>query len=289
MRDYDSEGPAKGRKEYLVLFEEPELFLHPHLMRQLRDLVYSVSVGSSPFQVLCASHSPQMIDLSRTKSSLVRMVRTEEGTKLFQLSDPDLIAAQNTDSKLDLKERMYEVLRFNPYICESFYADEVVLIEGPTEELMLRGILQTEKAKKDIFIVNCGSITNVPFYQRIYEKFSIRYHVICDTDDVPEVRKGKNLNPIYDSGIQKTVSTLCEESESAGLLRTFTPTFEPAHRDSSVPIKLRLPEYPISDGKPYNANLYWKEILATQYGASAEIERVPIIRYVKEILAHTWL
>ncbi len=57
-------------KKYLVLFEKPELFLHPKLVKTLRELVYQVS-NDSPFQVICASHSPQMIDLTKIKTSLI--------------------------------------------------------------------------------------------------------------------------------------------------------------------------------------------------------------------------
>ncbi|MGL1493945.1 AAA family ATPase, partial [Vibrio parahaemolyticus] len=48
-----------------MLFEEPELFLYPRLLKELRELIYAVSDLEYPYQVLCASHSPQMIDLSK--------------------------------------------------------------------------------------------------------------------------------------------------------------------------------------------------------------------------------
>ncbi|MGL1493946.1 TOPRIM nucleotidyl transferase/hydrolase domain-containing protein, partial [Vibrio parahaemolyticus] len=46
----------------------------------------------------------------------------------------------------------------------------------------MRGILQKMKSEKDLFIVNCGTVNNIPFYQKVYRKFSIKCHVICDTD-----------------------------------------------------------------------------------------------------------
>lgn len=36
---------------------------------------------------------------------------------------------------------------------------------------------------KDVFIVNCGTVNNIPFYQKIFSKFSIKYNIICDTDN----------------------------------------------------------------------------------------------------------
>lgn len=76
-----------NRKDYIVLFEEPELFLHPKLMKQLRTLIYKVSETDTPYQVLCASHSPQMIDITKEKSSLVRMTKHNDGTRLYQIND----------------------------------------------------------------------------------------------------------------------------------------------------------------------------------------------------------
>jgi predicted ATP-dependent endonuclease of OLD family len=165
-----------NRKDYIVLFEEPELFLHPKLMKQLRSLIYKVSEAETPYQVLCASHSPQMIDITKEKSSLVRMIKSHEGTVMYQINDEFLKESKKITTKQELKQEMNEVLRFNPFICESFYSDEVILIEGPTEEIILRGYLNEVNTPKDIFIVNCGTVNNIPFFQKIFSKFNIKYH-----------------------------------------------------------------------------------------------------------------
>jgi predicted ATP-dependent endonuclease of OLD family len=118
-----------NKKDYLVLFEEPELFLHPKLMKELRSLVYKVSEDDYPYQILCASHSPQMIDISQPKSSIVRMIKQNNDTLFYQIDENFLLESKNVSTKDELKQEMYEVLRFNPFICESFYSDEVILIE----------------------------------------------------------------------------------------------------------------------------------------------------------------
>ena len=294
MRDIAEEMEwQNNRKEYLILFEEPELFLHPKLMRNLRELIYSVSNDNYPYQILCASHSPQMIDISKQKSTLVRMVK-RNSTKLYQVNDNDLLEAGEAKNKEELKQELQEVLRFNPYICESFYADEVLLVEGATEEIIIRGILQKEQSSKDVFVVNCGSVNNIPFYQKVYRKFSIRHHVVCDTDFVTVSSVEENNNPVFNSGVQGTISRehvvnyTCPE-RLAGLLRVHDNTFETAHANITVHVDLVYPaaKFKDSDGKPYNANRYWKEVLEPNYN-SPDIETVHIIRYVKEILRHEW-
>lgn len=278
-----------NRKNYIVLFEEPELFLHPKLMKQLRSLIYKVSEIQTPYQVLCASHSPQMIDITKENSSLVRMVKTETGTKLYQINDEFLKDSKKISTKEELKQEMNEVLRFNPFICESFYADEVILVEGSTEEIILRGFLTETNPIKDIFIVNCGTVNNIPFYQKIFSKFYIKYHVVCDTDSaVPKDLDQYNLIG-FDSGIQRSIYEQFKDDKQkeeylTGLFEVHNNTFEPAHRKEEIPEYLRMPNtYNESDGKPYNANRYWKEVLQPNI-LDKQIDKVPIINYIKMIV-----
>ncbi|MFQ6246545.1 ATP-dependent nuclease [Yersinia enterocolitica] len=279
----------QGRKDYMVLFEEPELFLYPRMVKELRELIYQVSTEDLPYQVLCASHSSSMIDLSKPKSSIIRLVNNSAGTKSYQINDQFLKDAKGIATNDELKQEMYEVLRFNPYICESFYADEVLLIEGPTEEIISRAFLQEVTSDKTIFVLNCGTVNNIPFYQKIFSRFNIKYHVICDTDKAGIVNVDKFGNADFDSGIQKTISEQYRNDCAAmngniGLLRTHNITFEPAHQDVSIPDFLRF----VDSGdrsKPFNANLYWKDILKPNI-SHQDINKVPIIRYLNEIMAH---
>lgn len=231
-----------------------------------------------------------MIDISKQKSSLVRMVSNNFGTKIFQINDTYLTEAREI-TPAELKQEMNEVLRFNPHICESFYSDEVILIEGPTEEIILRGYLSEVSHNKDIFIVNCGTVNNIPFYQKIFSKFNIKYHVICDTDSSVQNGNDNYGNPIFVSGIQKTIYEQIKlDSDNAnydvGILRVHFTTFEPAHKNILIPDELKLPDnYLDSNGKPFNANKYWKEVLS-QNLSHTQIDTVPIIKYLKEIVAH---
>jgi len=290
MRDVAEEFQREhNRKDYLVLFEEPELFLHPSLMKELRALIYKVSEDDLPYQVLCASHSPQMIDISKPKSTLVRMVTTEMGTKIFQINDKYLTVAKEV-ALSNLKQEMDEILRFNPYICESFYSDEVILIEGPTEEIIIRGYLAEINIKKDIFIVNCATVNNIPFYQKIFSKFNIKYHVICDTDANEQTGTDEYGHAIFEKGIQKSIYQQINldsglEGYKVGILRVHSTTFEPAHKNILMPIELKLPDYPESHGKPLNANRYWKDILSQNLNHE-KIDTVPIIKHLKEIINH---
>jgi len=291
MRDeLRDEGLAE--KNFLVLFEEPELFLHPTLTKKLRNLIYEVSADNMPFQVLCASHSPQMIDISKDHTSLVRMVKQEDGkTSLYQVQKEDLKnAEQSTDA--EVKQKIYEIQRFDPFVCESFYADEVVLVEGDTEAIIWRGYEQLFSfGDKDIFVVNCHSCVNIPFYQKIFSKFNITYSVICDTDhnldgDEEDVNRtgwnGASEEPEFTSGIQKTIFEQYIEDKQSGLAKNFLvfpKTFEPCHTNIGEAFEF---DNSGSEGKPFKANRYWEKL--REQKDTAGIENVPVIKHIRTVL-----
>jgi len=165
-----------NRKEYLILFEEPELFLHPHITFKLRECLYKLA-ENSPYQILCATHSPMMIDLSKPHSSLIRVVKDdEETTRTYQIFE-DVYAGSK-----EKKERVQMINRFNPHICEAFYADNVILVEGDTETIVYRDLLKRFFPNEEIFVLNTGSKNNMPFFQEILTEFRIRHCVIHDAD-----------------------------------------------------------------------------------------------------------
>lgn len=167
---------AEGtKKQYLILFEEPELFLHPQSERMLRDQLYNLA-ENSPFQVLCATHSAQMIDISRPHSSLVRIVKHKnEETETYQVGH----TLFHSD---EFKDFIQMVNKYNPHVCETFYSSNVLVVEGDTEAIVCREYLNERHSDHDIFVLNAGSKNNIPFFQKILNHFSIDYGVLHDAD-----------------------------------------------------------------------------------------------------------
>lgn len=172
-----TDGDGNGnRKDFLILFEEPEIYLHPKAINLLRKVLYELCTNSS-FQIICASHSPTLIDISKPHTSLVRMVRNADGkTYLYQVGENIFNATE------EQKDMVQMINRFDPNVCESFFADEVVLVEGDTETIVVREILATKFPTRDIFVTNTGSKNNIPFFQKIFNHFNIKQHIIHDSD-----------------------------------------------------------------------------------------------------------
>lgn len=174
---------------YLILFEEPEIFLHPKISLNLRNSLYSLA-ESSQFQVLCSTHSPLMIDISKPHSSLIRVIKNaDESTELYQV-DESLF--RGDDEK---KQLVQMINRFNPHVCEAFYADKVLLVEGDTETIVYRDLLDRFYPNEEIFVLNTGSKCNIPFFQDILAHFKIEHYIIHDTDE-EKTKNGKN-NPSW--------------------------------------------------------------------------------------------
>jgi predicted ATP-dependent endonuclease of OLD family len=165
-----------NKKQYLILFEEPEVFLHPKIAFKLRESLYDLA-ENSPYQIICATHSPLMIDISKPHASLIRVVKNiDETTMTFQVGEN--VFRRNEDQK----RWVQMVNRFNPHICEAFYADKVLLVEGDTEAIVYRDLLSRFYPDEELFVLNTGSKTNIPFFQLILTSFEIEHYIVHDTD-----------------------------------------------------------------------------------------------------------
>jgi predicted ATP-dependent endonuclease of OLD family len=232
------------KKEFVILFEEPELFMHPKATKSLRDELYEVA-ENSPFQILCATHSPMMIDISKPHSSLVRIVKkADESTQTYQVGHSIFHSEEN-------KDFVQMINRFNPHVCETFYANEVLLVEGDTEAVVFRYLLDNYYKQNNLYVLNTGSKNNMVFYQKILTHFEIKHNVLHDSD----TRFNKNGNSNSAWTINSTIWKQVEESNSKGyeLARRYIhcKNFEDAHPDYCLDTK---------KGKPLSAYEYVKTL-----------------------------
>ena len=218
------ENAEGNRKEYIILFEEPELFLHPKVAFNLRESLYQLA-QNSPYQILCATHSPLMIDVSKPHSSLIRAVKdSDESTHTYQV-DEDVFGKDG-----ERKQQVQMINRFNPHICEAFYADNVILVEGDTEAIVYRDLLKRFYPEREIFVLNTGSKNNFPFFQEILTAFRIKHCAIHDVDT--EFLEGGRHNSAW--ALNQTIWDKVEEANciESGLARRYVhnANFENAHK-----------------------------------------------------------
>jgi predicted ATP-dependent endonuclease of OLD family len=117
------------------------------------------------------------------------------------------------------KERVQMINRFNHHVCEAFYADKVLLVEGDTETIVYRDLLERFYPNEEIFVLNTGSKNNIPFFQEILTKFQINHFIIHDTDE--EKNKKGNKNSAWT--LNKTIWDKIEDANKlkSGLARRY--------------------------------------------------------------------
>ena len=249
-------GNTKEGEKHIILFEEPELYLHPSNKRRFRETLYELA-NKENYQVICISHDPQLIDLSKEHMSLARFVQLENGeTEIYQTDDNIFNKDNETKNKVQMLNR------FNPHICESFFADEVILVEGDTEAIVLRELIQKHYADKELFVLNTGSKNNIPFFINVLSNFKIKQHIIHDSDE----------RYLYDkAGIRKTNADGTYHANSAwSMNQNIWDTMQAAQARNGCNIRRYVSfrnfedahnyKHDADKGKPLSAYLYAQKI-----------------------------
>lgn len=147
MRDNQKdECTERPIRPLLIGFEEPEIYLHPNAAHKMRDTIYELA-SSEHNQIICTTHSPYMIDLSKKPKQVLNSFSTGtwemtlvsakykvEVVKVnpFNVSDT-FKALQGED-----KDYVKMLLKVDDYISKVFFAENVLIVEGDTEDIVLR-------------------------------------------------------------------------------------------------------------------------------------------------------
>lgn len=182
--EVESEVSGENRT-VIVLYEEPELYIHPHLMRRLKSTLQSRS-NSPKWQVICSTHSPFLINLADNPKSLKLIKRDQNNQrKVHQITSE--IFEQTGD--YDERTLLRAMLDFHPTVCESLFAKRVVIVEGDTEVAVFSMISELAhklniegSIHKDTTVVSAGGKWTIPAIVKVLNAMDIDYRVIHDTD-----------------------------------------------------------------------------------------------------------
>ena len=154
-------GSASGsERSTILLYEEPELFLHPHLMRRLRGVLKRIAQGEG-WQVVVTTHSPFLVDVADEPRSLGLFRRDRDDHPTISQLEVDPFS--RATAREEERSRLRAALDFHPSVCEAFFARHAVLVEGDTEVAILSQhprLLQAcgveEGDAREVTIVSCG-------------------------------------------------------------------------------------------------------------------------------------
>ena len=135
-------------RSIIIGFEEPEIYLHPSAANQMRNVIYDLSSKAS--QIVATTHSPYMIDLSRKPRQVLNRVIADDK---FSSSTPFSVSDAYKALLHDHKTHVKMLLKIDDYIARAFFTKMVVIVEGDTEEVVMRQALQRlERDNRDCYL-----------------------------------------------------------------------------------------------------------------------------------------
>jgi len=224
---------AEKKKEFapdftLILFEEPEAFLHPSQQGRLNDSLRTLAAEPTQ-QVLITTHSPRFVSKNvRELTSIVRLQKTGAVTEWFQLSEDHL--ASILDRNRGLYEHFSSMLR-EPGVTEPmkakirnlglgedspqedrgleeeatrfllwlnseraalFFARHVVLCEGPTEKALFEYLIDTawrDLGDRNLYVADALGKFNIHRHMALLTGLGIRHSVLFDRDRDTDIQK----------------------------------------------------------------------------------------------------
>ncbi|MER1736530.1 ATP-dependent nuclease, partial [Proteus mirabilis] len=125
----------------LCCIEEPEAHLGVNKLRAITDFIYkSINESNSLFQAIITTHSPSIINKLKIEN-------------LIAISNNKAITLSSFTSDLN----NYLRKRPNFDILKILFADKLILVEGPTEEMLIRTFLEKDNLfLHDVEVVSIG-------------------------------------------------------------------------------------------------------------------------------------
>lgn len=163
------------RERVVLLLEEPETHLHPHLRRRIRKVLGELA--SKGWTIVISTHSPELISFDE-KQVITRLVRKEG-----QVSEGTV----HTD-RIDLEAKLQSKLDERG-AHDFLFGNCAVFCEGKDDGFATR--LGFDKSNVDydgrsVSITQCGSVGSIPAFAQISSQLGIRWCALTDEDLQPD-------------------------------------------------------------------------------------------------------
>jgi predicted ATP-dependent endonuclease of OLD family len=182
-------GEKAEERTTIFAIEEPELYLHPQSQRTLMSVFREIASGRD--QVIYSTQSSLFVDISHfDQICIMRREKKEESyesypTQLFMSTMiEDLKARKGVDATEEGIREQYSHA-FNPMVNEGFFADKVVIVEGPSEQYALpiyADALGENLDRKNISVVHSDGKGQMDRLFRVFNGFEIPTYLWFDGD-----------------------------------------------------------------------------------------------------------
>ncbi|MFB7555710.1 ATP-dependent nuclease [Streptomyces brevispora] len=169
--------PDSTQQPCLLLFEEPEVFLHPQAQRKLFE---ALTVFSDYNDVLVSTHSSAFCAPGAT-GTFVKIVKDHT------LEPPASRACAIALSDMDARDQFEIITHENNEA--AFFATSVLLVEGPSDRTLIPHIARTLNPQWDFdkhgaAIAKVEGKGSIERYRRFFQRFEMRVAVVADLDAV---------------------------------------------------------------------------------------------------------
>ena len=185
----------------ILAIEEPELYQHPTRQRHLARLLLSLSQGKTKglaeaTQVMYATHCPLFVGIDRfDEVRIVIKTAFEEGKprhselKFKTLDDIARIqesierVASGSYSSTSVRARLATIM--TPWLSEGFFADVLLLVEGPSDRAAIMGgaeYLNQDFDQLGIAVLPCDSKSKLLTAATIFRSFGLPTFCVWDGD-----------------------------------------------------------------------------------------------------------
>ncbi len=222
----------------LVLFEEPEAFLHPPQQDDLARNLIKVS-ESEDWQIVCSTHSAHFVSRNAGRiPAIIRAQRTDGIVSIFQIEEAEwnhIVNANHAIQQIaakypkvgkimqadDLKPEMEAVKYFlwlNPDRAGMFFAESVLLVEGPSETTLINRLLDDGKLTfpHGTYILDCLGKYNIHRFMNLLSGLGVNHAVFHDDDN--NINEHQELNQLISDSkhvaFTKSVVTIPKDLET---------------------------------------------------------------------------
>ncbi len=208
---YVGKKPSKKTKDFvpsmtLILFEEPEAFLHPPQQENLAQSLTKLA-NNPDQQVICSTHSSHFVSRNAAHIPAIACLKRDSGlVSAFQIdtkSWDEIVDANQAMNKIavkwpklkarleadDLRPEMEAVKYFlwlNPDRCGMFFANHVLIVEGPSEQSFINKLLGDGNIKRPsdgLYVLDSIGKFNMHRFMNLLTALGIQHSVIHDDDN----------------------------------------------------------------------------------------------------------
>lgn len=242
---YMGKKPSKKAKDFtpsmtLILFEEPEAFLHPPQQEVLAHSLITLA-GNPEQQVLCSTHSPHFVSRNAARIPSIARLKRDNGRITICQIDPkawDQIIGANQEinkkiaqkrpalrEKLDaddLKPEMEAVKYFlwlNPDRRGLFFANHVLIVEGPTEQAFINKLIDEGRITRPadgMHVLDSIGKYNVHRFMNLLIHMGIPHSVLHDDDGNKDLHADVNqlIQDARHATLTTAITTIPDDTET---------------------------------------------------------------------------